>query len=112
MSKYSKTNINSTYSARSASGRLVTGERKNSRLEVPVKSMTPAKTMSFAAILALAASSGVTLDSNRVADLKGLPSAEDLAAMGATKGVLLTHQECEPGEAKDPTSESDEKAKA
>jgi len=77
-----------------------------------VNSKKPAKTLSFATILALTASGGTAIELNRVANPKGLPSAEALSVMGATKGILLTHTDCEAGEVKEHSSKPDGKAKA
>ncbi len=61
-----------------------------------MKTVNPIKTLSFAAVLAISVSTspkGQLSEGNESAEL---PTAEELSAMGASKGVLLTHQSCEP----------------
>ncbi len=79
-----------------------------------MKTVNPFKTLSFAAVLAFSVSVSATPELSDESETAGLPSAEELSLMGASKGILLTHQSCErdrapDDEPKDQTSNGDEK---
>jgi hypothetical protein len=60
-----------------------------------LQSTTPIKTLSFAAVLAISVSAAPTANRFGETETAELPTAEDLSSMGASKGLLLTHNSCE-----------------